>query len=74
MGTKTPWGISDYTTKIAPGIISYSTPSHGGIHLSPTRLKEMPEVLRLESGWYEEDCDWCLVYANKRSPMALAEG
>jgi len=21
----------------------------------------MPAALRVESGWYEEDCDWCLV-------------
>jgi len=61
MGTATPWGISDHTEKIAKGIISHSTPSHGGYHLSPCRQEQMPAVLRVESGWYEEDCDWCLV-------------
>lgn len=61
MGTWTPWGVSDYEKKIATGIMSYSTPGHGGIHLSPARQIEMPEQLRVEGGWYEEDCDWCLV-------------
>lgn len=61
MGTNTPWGVADYSEIIARGIVSYSTPSHGGIHVSPTLQNEMPEVLRVESGWYEEDCDWCLV-------------
>lgn len=61
MGTSTIWGTADCSMKIARGIVSYSTPSHGGFHLSPTRQAEMPEVLKIESGWYEEDCDWCLV-------------
>jgi hypothetical protein len=61
MGTWTPWGTADWTTHIARGIVSYSTPGHGGIHLSPTRQAEMPDSLMVESGWYEEDCDWALV-------------
>ena len=64
MGTQTIWGEADYAKKIARGIMSYSTPSHGGIHLSPSRQSEMPDALRIESGWYEEDCDWCLVAIN----------
>ncbi len=61
MGTWTPWGQADYTKQIARGIVSYSTPGHGGIHVSPTKQAKMPEALRIESGWYEEDCDWALV-------------
>ncbi len=61
MGTRTPWGEADYSQEIARGIMQYSTPSHGGIHLSPARQAEMPEELRLDSGWYEEDCGWSLV-------------
>lgn len=61
MGTKTPWGMADSSEKIARGIVSYSTPSHGGIHVTQRILDMMPEELRIESGWYEEDCDWCLV-------------
>ena len=49
---------------IAPGIMEYGTPSHGGIHVSATRLAQMPESWRESfagDGWYEEDCDWALV-------------
>lgn len=61
MSTSTPWGASQSTTKWAPGIMQYSTASHGGFHLSPTRNAEMPAALRIDSGWYEEDCEWALV-------------
>ena len=59
--TNTPWGPSDNSERIAPGIMWYDTPYHGGFHLSAKRQAEMPETLRVESGWYEEDCDWALV-------------
>jgi hypothetical protein len=58
-------------TEVAPGIVSVSTPSHGGIHLSSERIAEMPKPLqdfvpfrRPQSGlgqWFEEDCDWSVV-------------
>ena len=62
----TPWGLSQQQKKIADGITSYSTASHGGYHVSAERLAEMPECIRdfttyAGAGWYEEDCDWCLV-------------
>lgn len=65
---ETPWGPSQHITEIAPGIVSYSTASHGGIHLSDERIAEMPEPLRAfvpfggpqrgQGMWLEEDCDW----------------
>ena len=61
MATSTPWGTAQDKIKYAPGIISYSTASHGGFHLSKTRQAKMPEVLRNPGGWYEEDCEWCKV-------------
>ena len=62
----TPWGVADSITEIAPGIVSYSTPSHGGYWLSPERVAEMPKPLRefkpwAGPGWFEEDCDWSVV-------------
>lgn len=57
----TPWGMSDAQTTLAPGIISYSTPSHGGIHLDDEHNQKMPAAMRNESGWYEEDCEWAKV-------------
>ena len=43
----------------------YSTPGHGGFHVSELLLATMPEALRGPTfsgpGWYEEDCDAVLV-------------
>ena len=68
---ESPWGASDHVTEIAPGIISVSTPSHGGIWLSPERIAEMPQPLQdfvpfggPQKGpgrWFEEDVDWSIV-------------
>ena len=62
----TPWGVPDFVKEIAPGITCYSTPSHGGYHLSDARVASMPKPLRefkpwAGHGWYEEDCDWSIV-------------
>ena len=63
--TTTPWGKPDTQTVIAEGIIAVTTPSHGGIWLSPERLAEMPEHLRscsfTHDNWFEEDTAWCAV-------------
>ena len=59
-GTHTPWGAADQARKLAPGIMQYQTPSHGGIHLSPSRQAKMPPALQRSGGWYEEDCEWAL--------------
>lgn len=61
MGTRTPWGISDNATKLLPGIISYSTPGHGGIHVKTSLNQQINETWRNEAGWYEEDCAWAVV-------------
>jgi len=65
MATTTPWGPAQQSERIAPGIVSYSTAGHGGIHLSELRqaelLRQLPGVNTWAGGpWYEEDCDWCL--------------
>jgi hypothetical protein len=61
----TPWGQPDSVEQIAEGITFYSTPSHGGFHLSPERMQEMPEHLRRCSytgdAFFEEDCSFCAV-------------
>ena len=64
MATSTPWGAAQYSKKYARGIIFYSTAGHGGFHLSPTVNSKVPEALRIEDGWYEEDCDWALVFVS----------
>ena len=64
--TKTPWGLSQASREIAPGIVWHQTASHGGFFVAPERIAEMPKLLRdfqpwAGAHWYEEDCDWCLV-------------
>jgi hypothetical protein len=41
MATSTPWGPSQEAHRVARGITLYITASHGGYHLSPTRIVEM---------------------------------
>ena len=57
MATNTPWGPAQSKEKIAKGITVYTTAGHGGIRLSKGRQAQMPEALRLDGGWYEEDCE-----------------
>lgn len=61
MATYTPWGMSQHSDKIATGIMKYDTASHGGIHLSTKRNSIVPDYMRNEDGWYEEDCEWAIV-------------
>ena len=63
-----PWGYTQHISRLADGIYSVSTPSHGGIWVAPERNSDIPTVWRRAtwernalSGFYEEDCDWCLV-------------
>ena len=57
----TPWGRADDKTEKAPGIVFYSTPSHGGFKIAKPILAVMPKHLVNDDGWYEEDCEWCKV-------------
>lgn len=66
--THTPWGAADTVTNVAPGIDCVTTPSHGGYRLSAEMNAQVPQAWRDASfgklgltGWYEEDCDWCMV-------------
>lgn len=61
----TPWGPSQQMDTYAPGIISVSTASHGGIYLSKERAAKIPANVKPWTGdrqWWEEDCDWCIPY------------
>lgn len=65
----TPWGEPQTTEILAPGIVLFSTASHGGIWLSPERNKQVPMRIKRRTfmgnglrGWYEEDCDAEIVY------------
>lgn len=60
----TPWGgINEYTI-LAEGVISVSTPGHGGLWLSDERIAQLPEHYEPFTGdkrWAEEDEDAALV-------------
>lgn len=62
-GSASPWGPIQTVTKLADGIVSVTTASHGGICVSPSLLAKMPvkSTPYSEGGWFEEDCDWALV-------------
>lgn len=81
---QTPWGQSQGVDVIAPGIEFVSTASHGGIRLSKQRNNQIPMWLKHltfneqgKSGWYEEDCDWCIpviVFAREAGRWARNQG
>src|SRR3546814_13103769 len=54
----TPWGMAQSSEIYADGVVFHSTASHGGIKLDRARNAAMPAMLRVASGWYEEDCEW----------------
>jgi len=71
----TPWGQADNKRIIAPGIIDYSTPGHGGIKLTAALAAKVsrafPTFETFAGGpWYEEDCDWGL--CRRSIPTVLA--
>lgn len=60
-GRWTPWEWSQGAEVYAEGVVFHSTASHGGFWLDEVRNSAMPAALRIEGGWYEEDCDWAMV-------------
>jgi hypothetical protein len=65
-GDASPWGRIDNVTPLGPEAVSVTTPSHGGIWVTPDALAKIPPPLRATAqsggGWFEEDCDWCIPY------------
>jgi hypothetical protein len=57
---RSPWGAIQTKRELAPGIWSVSTAGHGGIKLSRERNAAVPQYMRSDGGWYEEDCEWAI--------------
>lgn len=57
----TPWGTADCVRVINEAVICVSTAAHGGYHVAEELNKEIPERLRQEDGWYEEDDEATIV-------------
>lgn len=55
VGDHSPWGPIQQVYPLLDGVTMVSTARHGGMHLSARRLATMPESMRSEDGWYEED-------------------
>lgn len=66
--TTTPWGTADQVVKVVPGVVWYSTPSHGGMRVANKYLSDIAKHLALKSAggyWFEEDIQWTIpVYEN----------
>ena len=64
----TPWGTAQTVKDYGPGIVMVETASHGGFRVLEPQLSQIPQSWRDasfngqgRSGWFEEDCDWCMV-------------
>ena len=62
-GSRSPWGLIATTTRWAEGILRV-TPVRGGegLWLSPERNAQVPECLRLPTGWYSGEVEWSRVF------------
>jgi hypothetical protein len=61
MSASTPWDGSQMAVIYAEGVVAHSTAGHGGFHLSADRNAKVHPLLRKETPWYEEDCEWAAV-------------
>lgn len=50
-----PWGTVEWVDHHGNGVFEVSTASHGGVFLPPDVNGGIPDGLRNENGWYEED-------------------
>lgn len=70
---QTPWGLADCVTAHGPGIVSVSTPSHGGFRVDRELRERIPSAWRdfawrwskgfgVRGEWFEEDfAAWAVV-------------
>ena len=66
----TLWDTPDTAIQRLPGVWFVTTPSHGGFVLSDERQAAMPDALRLDSIYYEEDVNWSLVVVGFETEFA----
>jgi hypothetical protein len=75
---RTPWGKTQYSTVLAPGIVFYSTAGHGGIRIDKIHQREMMKYKGIGNFlgsliWWEEDCDWSIPYYIFRDEIKIHE-
>lgn len=59
---QTPWGQSQWKRKVIPGVNFYATAGHGGLKVFKRLNALIPDNLRKEDCFYEEDCEYCIPY------------
>jgi hypothetical protein len=59
---RSPWGMVQTIFEITPWLHTFDTSSHGGMKLDRKHNELIPEYARRKGGWYEEDCEWAIVY------------
>jgi hypothetical protein len=60
--TRTPWGKVQEVEYITPWLTRVHTAGHGGYKVDRTHNGAIPEYIRRKGGWYEEDCEWTIVF------------
>ena len=60
---KTPWGKAQDVEYITPWLTRVFTARHGGYKVDRTHNGLIPEYARRKGGWYEEDCEWSIVFS-----------
>lgn len=61
MSASTPWGGSQMAVVYTEGVVAHMTSGHGSFHLSTERNAKVHPLLRKDTPWYEEDCEWAIV-------------
>lgn len=61
-GSRSPWGKIQRVEFFTPWLCRVSTAGHGGMKLSREFNRLVPKEVRSKGGWYEEDCEWALVF------------
>jgi hypothetical protein len=58
---RSPWGQIQTTRPYEEGLKFVSTASHGGFKLDAKHNRRVPKAIRMQGGWYEEDCEAAFV-------------
>ena len=61
-GSRTPWGTAQRVDYITPWLTQVFTAGHGGFKVDRKHNALIVQSLRAKGGWYEEDCDWQIIF------------
>lgn len=65
--SKSPWGKVQLAEYITPWLTRVHTAGHGGYKVDRSHNGVIPEYARRKGGWYEEDCEWSIVFSTLES-------